>query len=131
MAFGDFIRKIGKVVIPPKRIREWRQRKRQYRRSLQDSQVNPKDMRQFMKAWLKENPKPKRTKKERDQSLSEIPQIFEEGKKLFKGNGAVGQQSVTPFGGVTTKGTMLGGINPLFFLLLIPVLFPKLLKNIF
>ena len=43
MAFGDFIRKIGKVVIPPKRIREWRQRKRQYRRSLQDSQVNPKE----------------------------------------------------------------------------------------
>jgi len=128
MAFGDFLKSIGKVVTPPKRIREWRQRKRQYRRYLQGLGQDAKAVRSGVRAWIKLNPKPKRTREERDQSLSDIPQIYVEGKELFGGNGANGVDSAT-FTGMTTPPVRRARVSPFLWLLLIPVLFPKLLKN--
>ena len=130
MAFKDFLAKIGKVVTPPKRIREWRQLKRQYRRYLQGLGQDASAVRQGVRAWMKNNPKPKRTKGERDQSLSDIPQIFEEGKELFSGNGTRGLDSPT-FTGVTTPPTRTAGFNPLFLLLLVPLVFQKQFKKFF
>ena len=130
MAFKDFLAKIGKVVTPPKRIRDWRQLKRQYRRYLQGLGQDAQAVRQGVQAWMKNNPKPKRTKGERDQSLSDIPQIFEEGKELFGGNGVRGVDSTT-FTGVNTPPTRTAGFNPLFLLLLTPLLFPKQFKKFF
>ncbi len=130
MAFRDFLKSIGKVVTPPKRIRDWRQLKRQYRRYLQGLGQDASAVRQGVRAWMKNNPKPKKTKKERDQSLSDIPQIFEEGKELFGGNGVRGQDSPT-FTGVTTPPTRTAGLNPLLLLLLVPLVFPKQIKKFF
>jgi len=130
MAFRDFLAKIGKVVTPPKRIREWRQLKRQYRRYLQGLGQDASAVRQGVRAWMKENPKPRRTKGERDQSLSDIPQIFEEGKELFGGNGVRGVDSAT-FTGVNTPTTRTAGVNPLLLLLLVPLVFPKQIKKFF
>jgi len=130
MAFQDFLAKIGKVVTPPKRIREWRQLKRQYRRYLQGLGQDASAVRQGVRAWMKLNPKPRRTKGERDQSLSDIPQIFEEGKELFGGNGVRGVDSTT-FTGVTTLPTRTAGFNPLLLLLLTPLVFPKFFKRNF
>ena len=69
MAFANFMRSIGKVLTPPKRIREWRQQKRQYRRYLQDLGQDAAAVRSGVRAWMKNNPKPKRTREERDKSL--------------------------------------------------------------
>jgi len=130
MAFKDFMQSIGRIVIPPKRIREWRQQKRQYRRYLQGLGQDASAVRQGVRAWMKNNPKPKRTKGERDASLSEIPQLFREGRDMVGGNGgATGVQSNT-FTGVT-PGVRTSGFNPLFLLLLTPLLFPKFFKRNF
>jgi hypothetical protein len=126
MAFANFMRSIGKVLTPPKRIRDWRQQKRQYRRYLQDLGQDAAAVRSGVRAWMKNNPKPKRTREERDQSLSEIPQIYEKVREEFgTGNGSNGPQSET----IGYPPVRKAGFNPLFLLLLIPVLFPKLLKN--
>ena len=131
MAFKDFLAKIGKVVTPPKRIRDWRQLKRQYRRYLQGLGQDAQAVRQGVQAWMKNNPKPKRTKGERDASLSEIPQLFREGKDLISGNGgATGVQSNT-FTGVPPQPAITAGFNPLFLLLLAPLVFPKQFKKFF
>jgi hypothetical protein len=130
MAFQDFLASIGKVVTPPKRIREWRQLKRQYRRYLQGLGQDASAVRQGVRAWMKLHPKPKKTKGEREQSLSDIPQIFEEGKELFGGNGVRGVDSAT-FTGVTTPPTRTAGLNPLLLLLLVPLVFPKQIKKFF
>ena len=131
MAFRDFLAKIGKVVTPPKRIRDWRQLKRQYRRYLQGLGQDAQAVRQGVRVWMKENPKPRRTRGERDQSLSDIPQIFEEGKELFGGNGVRGPDSptFTGLGGPST--TRTAGLNPLLLLLLVPLVFPKQIKKFF
>jgi len=129
MAFGDFIRKLGKVLIPPKNIREWRQQKRQYRRYLQDLGQDPAAVRSGVRAWMENNPKPKRSKKEKEdirQILSEIPQEYEKIRETF-GNGASGTQSST-FTGQSTL-PRKAGFNPLLLLLLIPLLIPNLLKK--
>jgi len=129
MAFGDFMRKLGKVIIPPKRIREWRQLKRQYRRYLQDLGQDAAAVRSGVRAWMENNPKPKRTGKEKEdirQILSEIPQRFEEVKEEF-GSGESPPISTTFTGQTTFPRKAM--ISPWLFLLLIPVLFPKLLKN--
>jgi len=131
MAFGDFLRKIGKVITPPERIRDWRQQKRQYRRYLESLGQDASAVRSGVRAWIKNNPKPKRTKGERDATLSEIPNIFREGKDLISGNGgATGVQSNT-FSGVDPQPVRTAGFNPLFLLLLTPLLFPKFFKRNF
>ncbi len=131
MAFSDFMQSIGKVVTPPKRIREWRQLKRQYRRYLQGLGQDASAVRQGVRAWMKNNPKPKRTKEERDQSLSEIPNIWSEGGDLIRGNGgAKGPQSQT-FGSPPITTMKMASINPLFLLLLTPLVFPKWFKRNF
>jgi hypothetical protein len=126
MAFGDFLKSIGKVVTPPKRIRDWRQLKRQYRRYLQGLGQDAAAVRQGVRAWVKLNPKPKRTREERDKSLSEIPKIYEEIREEF-GSGETPPISTTFTGQTTLPRKAM--ISPWLFLLLIPVLFPKLLKN--
>jgi len=132
MAFGDFMRKIGKTLTPPQRIRDWRQQKRQYRAWLRDELgQDASAVRSGVREWMKNNPKPKRTKKERDKIYSDIPQIYEEGKEIFGGNGvrggADGVNSLA-FAGQVPQ-TRRATVSPFLFLLLIPVLFPKLLKN--
>jgi len=127
MAFGDFLKSIGQVVVPPKRIRDWRKLKRQYRRYLQDLGQDASAVRSGVRAWMKNNPKPKRSKKEKEdirQILSEIPQEYEKIREEF-GNGGNGVQTET-IGYPPVRKAM---ISPWLFLLLIPVLFPKLLKN--
>jgi len=129
MAFGDFIRKLGKVLIPPKNIREWRQQKRQYRRYLQDLGQDPAAVRSGVRAWMENNPKPKRSKKEKEdirQILSEIPQEYEKIRGEF-GSGESPPISTT-FSGQTTF-PRKAGFNPLLLLLLIPLLIPNLLKK--
>lgn len=129
MAFGDFLKSIGKVLTPPKRIREWRQRKRLYRRYLQDLGQDASAVRSGVRAWMENNPKPKKTKGEREQSLSEIPKIFEEGRELFAGNGGGnGMSSPTISGPLPTR---TAGLNPLLLLLLVPLVFPKQIKKFF
>jgi len=130
MAFGDFLRKIGKVVTPPKRIRDWRQLKRQYRRYLQGLGQDAAAVRSGVRAWMKNNPKPKRTKKEREKIYSDIPQLYREGRDLVGGNGANGVDSPT-FTGMTSPGVRTAGFNPLLLLLLIPLVFPKQSKKFF
>lgn len=131
MAFKDFLRSAGKVFTPPKRIRDWRQLKRQYRRYLQGLGQDASTVRRGVRAWMKENPKPKRTRKEKDQSLSEIPQLFREGKGLVTGNGGANGVNTTTFAGVTPQPVITAGFNPLFLLLLTPLLFPKWFKRNF
>jgi hypothetical protein len=130
MSFGDFMRDIGQVLTPPERIRDWRKLKRQYRAYLQDLGQDPSAVRSGVRAWVKLNPKPKRTKEEREKIYSDIPQIYEEGKELFGGNGVRGGDGTdsASFTGMTSP-PRKAGFNPLLLLLLIPVLFPKLLKN--
>jgi len=130
MAFGDFIRKLGKVLIPPKNIREWRQLKRQYRAYLQGlPNINPKDVRRGVREWMKLNPKPKKSKKEKEdirQILSEIPQEYEKIREEF------GSGESPPISTTFTGQTMLprkAMISPWLFLLLIPIFFPNLIKN--
>jgi|AP03_1055505.scaffolds.fasta_scaffold74965_2 hypothetical protein len=132
MAFKDFMQSIGRVVTPPKRIRDWRQQKRQYRRYLQGLGQDASAVRRGVRAWIKNNPKPKRTKGERDATLSEIPQLFREGKSLVTGNG--GANGTNGFASPTitgTTGVRTAGFNPLFLLLLTPLLFPKFFKRNF
>jgi len=127
MAFGDFIRKLGKVLVPPKNIREWRQQKRQYRRYLQDLGQDAAAVRSGVRAWMENNPKPKRSKKEKEdirQILSEIPQEYEKIREEF-GKGGNGPQSET-IGYPPVRKAM---ISPWLFLLLIPIFFPNLIKN--
>jgi hypothetical protein len=129
MAFGDFIRKLGKVLVPPKNIRDWRQQKRQYRAYLEDLGQDAAAVRSGVRAWVKNNPKPKRSKKEKEdirQILSEIPQRVEEVRETF-GSGESPPISTTFTGQTTLPRKAM--ISPWLFLLLIPVLFPKLLKN--
>jgi succinate dehydrogenase/fumarate reductase flavoprotein subunit len=130
MAFANFMKSLGKVIVPPKRIREWRKLKRQYRAYLQGlPNINPKDVRRGVREWMEKNPKPKRTGKEKEdirQILSEIPQRVEETVETF-GNGGNGVQSTT-FTGQTTL-PRKAGFNPLLLLLLIPLLIPNLLKK--
>lgn len=130
MSFGDFLKNVGQTFTPPKRIRDWRQLKRQYRRYLQGLGQDAKAVRQGVQAWVKENPKPKRTKKEREKIYSDIPQLYREGRDLVGGNGANGVNSTT-FTGVTTPPTRTAGFNPLLLLLLIPLVFPKQSKKFF
>lgn len=129
MAFGDFMRKLGKVLKPPKDIRDWRQQKRQYRRYLQDLGQDPSAVRSGVRAWMENNPKPKRSKKEKEdirQILSEIPQEYEKIREEF-GNGGNGVQSETFTGQTTLPRKAM--ISPWLFLLLIPIFFPNLIKN--
>ena len=121
MAFKDFLKSAGKVFTPPTRVREWRQQKRQYRRYLQGLGQDASTVRRGVRAWMKENPKPKRTKKERDQSLSEIPQLYREGKSLVTGNGGANGVQSTTFAGVTPQPVRTAGFSPLLLLLLIPL----------
>ena len=119
--------KLGKVLIPPKRIREWRQQKRQYRRYLQDLGQDAAAVRSGVREWMKLNPKPTRTGKEKEERrkiLSEIPQEYEKVREEF-GNGSNGPQSET----IGYPPVRKAGFNPLLLLLLIPVFFPKLIKN--
>jgi len=130
MAFGDFFRKIGKLFKPPENIREWRQQKRQSRRYWEGLGQDASAVRSGVRAWMENNPRPKRTKGEKDKIYSEIPEIFEEGIQTF----GKGQNSVTPTGGGTPtigRQSVLAGINPLFYLLLIPIVFPKQFKKFF
>jgi len=124
------MKSIGKVIVPPKRIRDWRKLKRQYRAYLQGlPNINPKDVRRGVRDWMEKNPKPKRTGKEKEevrQILSEIPERVEEVRETF-GNGGKGVESTTFTGQTTLPRKAM--ISPWLFLLLIPVLFPKLLKN--
>jgi len=134
MAFGDFLKSIGQAVVPPKRIRDWRKLKRQYRRYLQDLGQDAAAVRSGVRAWMENNPKPKRTKEEREKIYSDIPQIYEEGREIFGGNGIRGGNGSTgldstAFTGLTTPPVRRAGFSPLLLLLLVPVLFPKLLKN--
>lgn len=129
MSFGDFMRKIGKKLKPPQRIRDWRQQKRQYRAWLRDLGQDAQAVRRGVREWVKKNPKPKRTKEEREKIYSDIPQLYEEGRELFKGKGGAEGVNSASFTGMTTPTVRRVGFNPLFLLLLIPVLFPKFLKN--
>jgi len=131
MAFQNFLASIGKVVTPPKRIRDWRQQKRIYRRYLQGLGQDASAVRQGVRTWMKNNPKPKKTKGERDQSLSDIPQIFEEGREIFGGNGTRGPSSPTFTGLGSPASVRTAGFNPLLLLLLAPVVFPKQIKKFF
>tara|TARA_Y100000310_G_scaffold251035_1_gene257427 strand:- start:84 stop:479 length:396 start_codon:yes stop_codon:yes gene_type:complete len=129
MSFGDFLKNVGQTFTPPKRIRDWRKLKRQYRRYLQGLGQDAQAVRQGVQAWIKNNPKPKRTKKEREKIYSDIPQLYREGRDLVGGNGANGVESAT-FTGVT-PGVRTAGFNPLLLLLLIPLVFPKQSKKFF
>jgi len=130
MSFGDFLRKIGDTFTPPERIREWRRRKRQYRRYLQGLGQNAEAVRAGVIAWIKENPKPKRTKKERDKIYSDIPELWREGEDIFKGNGQDSPTFKKPpaIGG---PGMTVASFNPLLLLLLTPLVFPKQFKKFF
>jgi|6_EtaG_2_1085325.scaffolds.fasta_scaffold66208_4 hypothetical protein len=130
MSFGDFLKNVGQTFTPPKRIRDWRRLKRQYRRYLQGLGQDAQAVREGIKAWMKEHPKPKRTKKEREKIYSDIPQLYREGRDLVGGNGANGVDSTT-FTGVTSPPTRLAGLNPLLLLLLVPLVFPKQFKKFF
>jgi len=130
MSFGDFLKNVGQTFTPPKRIRDWRQLKRQYRRYLQGLGQDAQAVRQGVRAWMKNHPKPKRTKKEREKIYSDIPQLYREGRDLVGGNGGKGVDSAT-FTGVTTPPKRAMAFNPLFLLLLVPLLFPKWLKGNF
>ena len=129
MAFANFMKSLGKVIVPPKRIREWRKLKRQYRAYLQGlPNINPKDVRRGVREWMEKNPKPKRTGKEKEdirQILSEIPQEYEKMREEF-GNGGNGVQTETFTGQTTLPRKAM--ISPWLFLLLIPIFFPKFLK---
>jgi len=130
-AFGNFLRKIGKVFKPAEGVREWRQQKRQYRAFLQELGQDAEAVRSGVREWVKNNPKPKKTKEERDKTLSEIPQLFEEGRELFTGNGGATGVESTTFAGVTPQPVRTGGLNPFLLLLLVPLVFPKQFKKFF
>lgn len=133
MSFGDFLRKIGDTFTPPERIRDWRRQKRQYRAYLQDLGQDAEAVRSGVREWMKNNPKPKRTKKEKDKIYSELPELWREGEDIFKGNGGNGVDSPTfkkppVIGG---SGMTVASFNPLLLLLLTPLVFPKQFKKFF
>ena len=133
MSFGDFLKNIGQTFKPPERIREWRKLKRQYRAYLKDLGQDEKAVRQGVRAWVKNNPKPRRTKKEREKIYSDIPQLYREGRDFIGGNGVrSGSDGVnsSAFMGTDTK-TRFAGVNPLLLLLLVPLLFQKQFKKFF
>jgi hypothetical protein len=132
MSFGDFLRKIGETFTPPERIRDWRRRKRQYRRYLQGLGQDPETVRSGVRQWVSENPKPQRTKKEKDKQMRDIRQLYVEGSDLIgqvqRPTGSNGVNTAT-VGSVTEP--RRAGFNPLLLLLLIPVVFPKQFKKFF
>ena len=129
MALGDFVKRVIDVLTPTDNIRAWRKAKRLYRRSLRDKSVNPKDLRQFMQAWMKENPKPKRTKREREKIYSDIPQVLKEGVRLVEGDGGNGSIYMPPSESLKGPGVAKAKLSPFLLLLLVPLFFPNLLKN--
>lgn len=130
MAFGDFLKNIGQTFTPPERIRDWRKLKRQYRAYLRDDLgQDASAVRSGVREWMKNNPKPNRTRKEREKTLSDIPQLYREGQDLFGRNGSNGVNSLAFTGQTTTPRT--AGLNPLFLLLLVPLVFPKQIKKFF
>jgi hypothetical protein len=132
MSFGDFLRKIGETVTPPQRIRDWRRRKRQYRRYLQELGQDSNTVRSGVRQWVRENPKPQRTKKEKDKQMQDIRDLYVQGSELVgqvqRPTGANGVNTAT-VGAVTQP--RKAGLNPLFLLLLVPLVFPKQFKKFF